>query len=101
MPQRNSQQTPADPWIDLDPLPPSTTSSTILHFVSSTSRFLNEFVAAVDYRLESITSRIETAEAQMTLLEAKLEFVKEDKNENDHDTKKQNVKIDSESESRK
>jgi len=54
------------------PLPPSETSNAILHFVSSTSRFLNEFVTVANDRLEATSRRIDDVETQMMLLESKL-----------------------------
>ena len=44
----------------------------ILHFISSTSRFLNSFVSTASARLDDISHKIGDAERQLTLLEEKL-----------------------------
>jgi len=54
------------------PLPPTETSNAILHFVSSTSRFLNEFVSVANTRLEATSQKMDEAETQLMLLESKL-----------------------------
>uniref|UniRef100_A0A7S2DZW9 Uncharacterized protein n=1 Tax=Helicotheca tamesis TaxID=374047 RepID=A0A7S2DZW9_9STRA len=58
-----------------EPLPPSTTTSVINHFLSSTSRFVNAFVASADARLDSSTDKISALDVQISLLESKLSSI--------------------------
>ena len=60
------------PLLQYPPLPPAETSNAILQFVSSTSRFMNEFVYAANFHLEDTSVRINDMETQIMLLEAKL-----------------------------
>uniref|UniRef100_A0A7S2E7E0 Uncharacterized protein n=1 Tax=Ditylum brightwellii TaxID=49249 RepID=A0A7S2E7E0_9STRA len=58
-----------------EPLPPSTTSSVINQYLSSTSRFVNAFVASADARLDSSSDKISALDIQIGLLESKLSSI--------------------------
>ena len=71
--QKSKQREKPQPILSqYPPLPPTETSNAILHFVSSTSRFLNEFVAVANDRLENNLRQVDDVETQLMLLEAKL-----------------------------
>ena len=57
------------------PLNPSIAAAAVQHLISSTAGFMNTFAASVDARLRKCSERISGLEAQVGLLESKLEQI--------------------------
>jgi len=57
------------------PLPTSITTAMTLHFISTTTSFLNTFAVSADEKLERCGKRIRDLDVKMGLLESKLDSV--------------------------